>query len=122
MSQWLCKSSAGSRVLDFTPAPWMALWAEGPGVQSALSSAATVCRLTARSTGDCSQRWVWRNRRDDNRSLLVGSGRRRDRFKELRLGVNLSPLFNELACFLFQTDLERLLFRNFLFDSYAATT
>src|SRR5216684_1757116 len=71
MSQWLCKSSAGSRALDFTPAQWMASWAEGPGVQSALSSAATVYRLMARSTGDCSPLWAWRNRRDDNRSLLV---------------------------------------------------
>src|SRR5438132_5408371 len=70
MSQWLCKSSADSPALDFTPAPSTASWAGGPGVQSVLSSAATVCRLMARSTGDCSPRWVWRNRRDDNRSLL----------------------------------------------------
>jgi len=115
MSHWLCKCSAASRALDFTPAQSMASWAGGPGVQSAPSSAATVCRLMARSTGDCSRRWAWRNRRDDNRSLLVASGRRRDRFKELRLGVNLSVLFNELACFLFQSDLQRLLLRNFLF-------
>src|SRR5437899_5762858 len=67
MAPWLCKYSAGSAALGITPAPSTASWAGGPGVQSVLSSAATVCRLMARSTDDCSRQWAWRNRRDDYR-------------------------------------------------------